>query len=52
MSIQILNGDKHQSIKQARLIGIYEGEKDNRECIENVSEGPISICAKLVLLLR
>lgn len=38
MAVQFLNSSTPQSVKHARLIGMYEGEKDNRECIENVSK--------------
>ena len=34
--LQILNTKSGQSVRSAKLIGIYEGEKDNRECVEAI----------------
>ena len=38
--LQILNSDQNHSVRAAKLIGIYEGEKENRECIEHIF-GPV-----------
>ena len=35
--LQIVNAKHHQSVCQAKVIAVFDGEKDNRECIEKVS---------------
>ena len=39
--LQILNSDFSHSVRFATLIGIYEGDKENRECMEAIFGGII-----------
>ena len=37
LMLQILNTDSHvHSNKYAKMVGIYEGDKENRDCIESI----------------
>ena len=36
LMLQILNTKSSQSVRTAKLIGIFEGEKDNHECVEAI----------------
>ena len=40
LMLQTLNSDRNHSVRAAKLIGIYEGEKENRERIEHLL-GPV-----------
>ena len=34
--LQVLNRDSHDSNRYTKMIGIYEGDKENRDCIDHI----------------
>ena len=47
--LQIINTKFSQSVRQAKVIAIFDGEQDNRECIEHVSSKHRQYFRKILL---